>query len=83
MIQDPHTKEYSVCTDNMLCGLTLQQLAIMRQLARGRSVKEIAAQFGRSEKSIDSHKYRIMHKLGIHDRVELARYAIREGLTLV
>lgn len=83
LIKDPHSGKYSVCTDNMLCGLTLQQLAIMRQLARGRSVKEIAAQFGRSEKSIDSHKYRIMHKLGIHDRVELARYAIREGLTLV
>ena len=31
----------------------------------------------------DSHKYRIMHRLGIHDRVELCRYAIREGLTVV
>lgn len=83
LICDPRTGKYAVCTENMLCGLTLQQLAIMRHLARGRSVKEIAHQFGRSEKSIDSHKYRIMHKLGIHDRVELARYAIREGLTLV
>lgn len=83
LILDPQTGKYSVCTENMLCGLTLQQLAIMRHLARGRSVKEIAAQFNRSEKSIDSHKYRIMHKLGVHDRVELARYAIREGLTLV
>jgi DNA-binding NarL/FixJ family response regulator len=35
-----------------------------------------------SQKSVDSHKYRIMNKLGIHDRVLLARYAIREGLTL-
>lgn len=83
LIRDPQTSKYLVCTQNMLCGLTLQQLAIMRHLARGESVKEIAHHFGRSEKSIDSHKYRIMHKLGIHDRVELARYAIREGLTLV
>ena len=35
-----------------------------------------------SVKSIDNHKYRIMQKLGIRDRVELARYAIREGLIL-
>ena len=56
---------------------------ILRHLARGLSVKEIGVRLGRSEKSIDSHKYRIMHKLGIHDRVELCRYAIREGLTLV
>jgi len=83
LVFDPQTGAYSVCTDSILCGLTLQQLSIMRHLARGESVKSIAHQFGRSEKSIDSHKYRIMHKLGIHDRVELARYAIREGLALV
>ena len=33
-----------------------------------------------SQKSVDSHKYRIMQKLGLNDRVHLARYAIREGL---
>ncbi len=83
LVRDSQTGKYSICTESILCGLTLQQLSIMRHLARGESVKSIAHQFGRSEKSIDSHKYRIMHKLGIHDRVELARYAIREGLALV
>jgi DNA-binding NarL/FixJ family response regulator len=33
-----------------------------------------------SQKSVESHKYRIMHRLGIHDRVQLALYAVREGL---
>ncbi|MHC4878066.1 MAG: response regulator transcription factor [Planctomycetota bacterium] len=83
LIWDDKTQSYDVRTDSMLCGLSIQQLSILRHLARGESVKQIAAQLGRSEKSIDSHKYRIMHRLGIHDRVELARYAIREGLTLV
>lgn len=83
LVFDPQTQRYSVRTDCLLCSLTLQQLAILRHLARGESVKQIALALGRSEKSIDSHKYRIMHKLKIHDRVELARYAIREGLTLV
>lgn len=83
LIWDDETQSYDVRTDSMLCGLSIQQLSILRHLARGESVKQIAAVLGRSEKSIDSHKYRIMHRLGIHDRVELARYAIREGLTLV
>jgi DNA-binding NarL/FixJ family response regulator len=66
----------------MLTSLTSRQIEVLRHLARGKSVKEVARSMHLSEKSIDSHKYRIMHKLGIHDRVELARYSIREGLTL-
>jgi len=80
---DSASGRYTVRNDNMLCSLSVQQLSILRHLARGESVKEIARILGRSEKSIDSHKYRIMHRLGIHDRVELCRYAIREGLTVV
>lgn len=63
-----------------LSQLTARQLQVLRLLAKGRSVKEVARALGLSEKSVDSHKYRIMSKLDIHDRVELARYAIREGL---
>ena len=80
---DAASEHYTLRVDNMLCGLNVQQLSILRHLARGESVKEIARILGRSEKSIDSHKYRIMHRLEIHDRVELCRYAIREGLTVV
>lgn len=80
---EPETGTYNVLGDNALCNLSIQQLSILRHLARGESVKEIALLLGRSEKSIDSHKYRIMHRLGIHDRVELCRYAIREGLSVV
>lgn len=83
LMWDSDSGRYAVRADNMLCSLSIQQLSILRHLARGESVKEIARILGRSEKSIDSHKYRIMHRLGIHDRVELCRYAIREGLTVV
>lgn len=69
-------------TRSRLSLLTPRQLEVLRLLAAGKSVKEVARQMHLSEKSVDSHKYRIMHKLEIHDRVELARYAIREGLTL-
>lgn len=60
--------------------LTGRQIEVLRHLACGQSVKEIAKMMHLSQKSVDSHKYRIMNKLGIHDRVELARFAIREGL---
>lgn len=83
LVWDDAKGTFKLRTDNSLCALNVQQLAILRHLARGESVKEIAAALDRTEKSIDSHKYRIMHRLGIHDRVELCRYAIREGLALV
>lgn len=82
LVHDPARKRYFVQTDSLLSSLTARQLEVLRHLAKGQSVKEVAKSMHLSEKSIDSHKYRIMHKLGIHDRVELARYAIREGLTI-
>ncbi len=78
---DPQTQHYSLKAESPLTSLTGRQLEVLKHLARGESVKEIARLMHLSQKSIDSHKYRIMNKLGIHDRVELARFAIREGLS--
>lgn len=79
---DEHESRYVARIESDLALLTNRQLEVLRHLARGDSVKEIAKQMHLSQKSVDSHKYRIMNKLGIHDRVELARFAIREGLML-
>ncbi len=79
---DPTEARYLPRIESDLTLLTTRQLEVLRHLARGDSVKEIAKQMHLSQKSVDSHKYRIMSKLGIHDRVELARFAIREGLML-
>ncbi len=77
---DPDQQAYFVKTQSYLSTLTLRQLQVLRHLVRGESVKEVAKTMTLSERAIESHKYRIMQKLGIHDRVELARFAIREGL---
>lgn len=57
-----------------------RQLEVLIHLAEGKRVKEIAESMHLSPKAIESHKYRVMNRLGIHDRVELCRWAIREGL---
>lgn len=60
--------------------LTSRELEVLRYIARGLSKKDIAAIMHLSVKTVDNHSTSLMSKLNIHDRVELARYAIREGL---
>ncbi|MFH1417052.1 MAG: response regulator transcription factor [Planctomycetota bacterium] len=59
--------------------LTRRESEILTYLAKGLSKKEIAEVVHLSVKTIDHHTTQIMRKLNIHDRVELARFAIREG----
>lgn len=60
--------------------LSPRELEVLRYIARGMSKKDIAAVMHLSVKTVDNHSTSLMAKLNIHDRVELARYAIREGL---
>jgi DNA-binding NarL/FixJ family response regulator len=60
--------------------LTARELEVLRHLSLGLAKKEIASLLGVSVKTISRHAENLMGKLDIHDRVELARFAIREGL---
>ena len=60
--------------------LTPRQLEVLCHLARGLSKKETAREMGIRVKTVDNHCSHLMETLAIHDRVELARFAIREGL---
>jgi DNA-binding NarL/FixJ family response regulator len=60
--------------------LTPREQEVLRLIGRGMSRTEIAKTLSRSPKTIDGHRELIMKKLDIHDRGELVRYAIREGL---
>ncbi len=62
--------------------LTSRQREILQLVAEGRSTREIAAALVISEATVEVHRRNIMRKLGVHSAVELARYAIREGLTI-
>lgn len=60
--------------------LTDRERTILRMIARGLSRTRIARELCRSPMTVDNHRKSIMRKLGIHDRGELVRYAINEGL---
>lgn len=63
-----------------LTQLSPRELEVLRLIGRGMSRADIAKNLVRSMKTIDAHHTAIMRKLDIHDRAELTRYAIREGL---
>jgi DNA-binding NarL/FixJ family response regulator len=60
--------------------LTPRETEIVKLVGEGRSSQEIAALLVISPKTVERHRANILDKLGIHDRVDLTRYAIREGL---
>ena len=60
--------------------LTNREREILRYIAVGMSKKEIASLVDLSVRTVDAHVRNIMSKLDLHDRVELARFAVREGL---
>jgi len=64
-------------------ALTAREQQILRMIGKGMSRSEIAKALSRSPKTIDAHRAAIMEKMDIHDRVELALYAVREGLVEV
>jgi len=60
--------------------LTPRELEVLKLIAEGHTSKEIAAMLVISIKTVDRHRTNMLEKLGMRDRVELTRYAIRRGL---
>ena len=60
--------------------LTPRELEVVKLVAEGHTSDEIAEMLVISRKTVDRHRANILEKLGMRDRVELTRYAIRRGL---
>jgi DNA-binding NarL/FixJ family response regulator len=60
--------------------LTSRQHEVLKLLAEGRQVKEIAVALNLSPRTVEFHKYRIMDTLGVRTAAELARYALKKGI---
>jgi DNA-binding NarL/FixJ family response regulator len=61
-------------------GLTPRELEIVKLIAEAYTNRQIAETLNVSEKTVESHRGNVLSKLGMRDRVELVRYAIRRGL---
>jgi two-component system response regulator NreC len=61
-------------------SLTTREIQVLRLLATGKRVKDVARILKISVKTVETHRQNLMDKLGIHNTVELAHYALREGL---
>ena len=60
--------------------LSLRETELLPLLATGLTLRDAAAKMAISYKTADSYRTSLLRKLGLHDRVALARYAIREGI---
>lgn len=60
--------------------LSRRETELLPLLARGLSLRDAAARMAVSYKTADSYRTSLLRKLGVKDRVELARYAIRERI---
>ena len=60
--------------------LTPRELEVVKLIAEAYTNRQIAETLRVSEKTVESHRANVLSKLGMRDRVELARYAVRRGL---
>lgn len=60
--------------------LTPRELEVLKLIAEAHTSKEVAELLFISIKTVERHRQNILDKLGMRDRVELTRYAIRRGL---
>jgi DNA-binding NarL/FixJ family response regulator len=60
--------------------LTLREREVLKLIAEAHTNREIGELLHLSSKTVESHRANLLRKLGMRDRVELVRYAIRRGL---
>ena len=81
-ISDRRTRMFTPDRESvrLVFALTERERQVLVLIAGGNSTKEAAVQLGISYKTADSHRSRILEKLGVHETASMVRYAIRAGL---
>ena len=68
-------------TENAHESLSTRELEVLQMVAKGKTIKHIAAELSLSARTIGTYRTRVSRKLGLSTNVELARYALKFGLT--
>jgi DNA-binding NarL/FixJ family response regulator len=72
--------QHAKANENTYDRLSPREREVLKLVAEGLSVKEIAVQLNVGIKTIDTHKYNLMTKLDIHNAAGLTRYAIQKNV---
>ena len=67
--------------DDSAPRLTERETEVLRLVAKGLTAKQAAERLGVSHRTVENHVQNTLQKLQLHNRVELARYAVERGLT--
>ena len=78
MVDDVRARSARTATGGTM--LTPREREIIKMIAEGNSVKEIAEMLGRSVKTVEAHKFNLMRKLDIHNKAQLVTYAIQKKI---
>jgi DNA-binding NarL/FixJ family response regulator len=73
-------RDYLVREETPADPLSPRELEVVKLIAEAFTSDQIAQQLSISRRTVDRHRENILAKLGMRDRVELTRYAIRRGL---
>lgn len=80
-VVDGFVRNQSAPDESAFARLTPREREVLQLIAEGLNSKKVASRLGVSQNTALAHRQHIMEKLGLRTNVELARYALREGLT--
>ncbi len=70
-------------SDDPYDRLTSREKDVLKLIAEGKTTQQIADVLVISRKTVEGHRTNLMAKLGVHDRIELVKYAVRKGIITV
>ena len=80
LVDDFRTRIKSADRLPRFATLTPREKEVLKMLAEGNSVKEVACQLNLSVKTVEAHKFNLMRKLDIHNKAQLVQYAIQKKI---
>ena len=80
VVMDDYASNFSSDNDSIFSTLTSREREILQLVAEGLKSNQIADRLFISDKTVSSHRRKIMTKLNLNSIAELTRYAISEGL---
>jgi DNA-binding NarL/FixJ family response regulator len=80
LVQDYFGRELEENSSANAADLTPREKEVLVLISDGLTNSDIGDKLGISIKTVDRHRENIMKKLDLHNRIDLVKYAIREGL---